>query len=626
MRGVSPALDSGQTVVTDRVRARRVLSALAAIALLAGASACASRDGGTLERDAEQLRTGPPVPYTVTFTGVPDELADYLRSVSEAAAGVDDPPGSLLALRRRARTDADRLTRALGGVGYYDGTVAAAVTPAATAGGDALVRFGVTPGPRYRFGTIDIELTGETGGYRPPSLAELGLEPGAPALAQTVIDAEARLFEDARARSHAYADIGDRTAIIDRETKTLDVVLRLDPGPPVALGEVTFEGADGIDQDFLESRVEWKPGAPYTPEAIQETQRALVETGLFRTVTVDLPLTPPAEGVAPVAVRTEQRLHRTISAGIRYDTDGGPGGNFAWEHRNIFGSGERFRAEADANLLAQSLGASLRTPEFYGRSRSFLANAAAVRETTDAFDSLSVTANAGVEQEFTPNLFGTLGLGYELSEVTDNGRTTSFSLVFVPGVLRYDDTGSPLDPERGVRARFAATPFWDLLQPGLAFQKFRLDGSSYFKVLSDPRLVVAVRGALGSIVGAGLASIPANRRFYAGGGGSIRGVPFQAASPRNDDGDIIGGRSVFEVSAEIRYDITATIGAAAFVDGGRAYEASFPDFDQPLIFGTGVGARYYTPIGPVRLDVAVPINPDGFDESFQIYVSLGQAF
>ncbi len=601
---------------------RRATGALVALLLLV--SACADRDADPLARAAAEVRTGTPVPYTVAIEGTgDDQLAAFLRSVSATAAAADEPAPSRLALRRRALEDESRLARALGGEGYYDARVASRVAEADDA---AEVTFTVELGPRYRLAAIDIRVLGEAAGYTPPTPSELGLDIGAPAVAQRILDAETALRDRARRAGRAYAELGERRAVIDRDAKTLDATFAIRPGPVVTLGEVTYTGVDGIDEAFVRSRLPWEPGTRYTPELVREARRELVATGLFRAVRVELPDTPPAEGAAPVTIAAEQRLHRTVSAGVRFETDGGPGVSAGWEHRNIFGGAERFQVALDADLLEQSLSASLRTPDFFGRSRSLLVETGVLRQTTDAFDSLAIEASAGIEQRFSEELIGTLGLGLEISEITEDGSTDNFGLVFVPTTLRFDNTQSPLDPVSGVRARVEYTPFWDVFTQGLFFQRVELGGSTYFELAESPRLVLAVRGRLGSITGAPRDSIPANRRFYAGGGGSVRGIPFQAASPLDDNDDPIGGRSLVEASAELRYNITDTIGVVGFVDAGRAFEASFPDFDEPLVVGAGLGARYFTPIGPLRFDVAVPVDRRDVDDAFQIYVSLGQAF
>ncbi len=614
-----------------KIPTRRVLAAPSVVLLanlvvvLAG---CSGTGRTGLEQEAEELRRGPPIPYEVAITGdVDDELSDFLRSVSEAEAGRDNPPTSELALRRRASADAERLTRAMGSEGYYDARVESIVETAAERPDTtlALMTFEVTAGERYVFDAIDVEPQQAPVDFVPPAPAALGLRRGEPARAETVLAGEATLLERVQATGRAYAQLGERTVVIDREQRIMDVVLRIRPGPVVGLERPTFEGTDGIDEGFLARYVPWTDGQRFDPLLTRDARRNLVGTRLFRTVEVQLPPEPEGDGPVPVTIVAEQRLHRTISAAGRFQTDGGPGINLAWEHRNLLGAAERFRIEFDADLLQQRLDTNFRKPDVLGLDSAFLAEAGFRRQTTDAFDSLELSTSAGLEYRFTPQLTGTSALRFTLSEIDDNRERQTFATLSLPTVLRFDSSDDPLDPNRGFRWRGEATPFWDVKDPSLTFYRFRADGSTYLRLSQSPRLVLALRGAVGSIVGAERDAIPANERFYAGGGGSIRGIPFQTAGPL-DGNDPLGGRSLVEFSTELRYDITDTIGAVVFVDGGNAFENSWPDFDGGLEFGAGLGLRYATPIGPLRFDVAVPVDRRPVDDAFQVYISLGQAF
>ncbi len=613
---------SGQSLGRSLCRHAAGCVAILALLLVVG---CAGRQGDRVDDDAPRVRSGTAVPYDVVVSGADPELTAFLTEVSESVAQAATPPPSLLALRRRAASDETRLTSALASEGYFDGAIVADVAVPEEEG-RATLTLAVASGVRYSLAEVIIEVAEPSLGYAAPKPDTLGLTAGMPARAAAVVDAEARLLADARARGRAYAALGERQAIIDRDAKTLDVTLRLAPGPEVTLGPATFEGTEGIDADFVGELVAWRPGDRYQSDLVAETRRALVETGLFQRVDVVLPVEPPPEGDAPITIRTTQRLHRTISGGVRLESDAGPGGDVSWENRNFLGSGDTARLRLDADRLLQSVEASLRRPALLGPDRSLLAQASAVREDNDAFESVSVDASIGVEEEFSDELTGSIGVGYEFSEVTDANGTTNFGLFFVPALLRYDGTDETLDATRGVAARFEATPFWNTFDPELGFNQFRLDASTYFRLNESPRLVLAVRSALGSIVGAARDDIPANRRFYAGGGGSVRGVPFQTASPLDDDGTPLGGRSLFEAAGELRYRVVDSVDIVGFVDAGRAFEASFPDFVDPLVFGAGLGARYVTPIGPIRFDVAIPVDRRDVDDAFQVYVGLGQAF
>jgi len=171
------------------------------------------------------------------------------------------------------------------------------------------------------------------------------------------------------------------------------------------------------------------------------------------------------------------------------------------------------------------------------------------------------------------------------------------------------------------------TPYQVFGDDSFPFVKASIGSSAYYAIDPDARFVLAGRGRFGTLLGADTQQVPAGKRFYAGGGGSIRGYEFQSVGPLDNENDPLGGRSLLEVSAELRIRVTETIGVVPFIDGGTAFDSALPDFGETLRWAGGLGLRYFTAIGPVRLDVAVPINKrENVDDDFQFYVSLGQAF
>ena len=218
------------------------------------------------------------------------------------------------------------------------------------------------------------------------------------------------------------------------------------------------------------------------------------------------------------------------------------------------------------------------------------------------------------------------GIEVEAGQASDALGRLNYTLVGLPVSLTYDSTDSLLDPTRGVRVTASATPYPTLLgsDPGLFVAKGQ--GSAYHAFDEEARYVLAGRIGFGSITGADLADIPANRRFFAGGGGSVRGYAYKSLGPQDIFGNPLGGRSLLEGSVEARIKLTDTIGIVPFLDAGTAFEASLPDFKDEIRVAAGLGLRYYTGIGPIRLDVAVPLNRERGDSAAAVYISLGQAF
>ena len=608
---------------------------VAAACLLIAALALAGSQRGQSQSGDESAAPAPEQPaagaadlrYTVTIEGVPDDaLRALLLQVSETQRLIDRPPPSLARLRRRAQDDRARLLEVLRSEGYYGGQVEVAMDNSVR---PIRVTFRIELGPIYRLGAVSIEVEPQEPELRVPSPQEIGLKPGEPAAARTILDAEQALLNRVRAQGFILAETGLRRAVVDHDTDLMDVTLRIQPGPLSRFGPVSFDGLSTVEQDFVANRLDWKQGELITPARLEEARTSLRETGLFTNVQIDIADEPDAEGQLPVTVDLTERKHRSIGLGVRYRTDEGPGGSISWEHRNMFGRGEQVSVEADGSFIGAFLIASFRKPDFGRRNQSLLSDFRLAYDDTDAFESTSARARLGLERQLGDGMTAALGVSFLAQEVRDKAQddnSETFGLLSLPARFEWDRSDNRLDPSSGGRLRVENEPFVDVIGNGLLFNKSRVDYAHYLEVVQDPQIVLAGRTALGAMVGESRDAIPANLRFYAGGGGSVRGFGYQLAGQLNDDDDPIGGRSLLELSGEVRVRITESIGAVAFVDAGTVYSSSAPDFSETLRVGAGPGLRYFSPIGPLRLDVGFPLNPRDSDDTWQLYISIGQAF
>lgn len=594
------------------------------------------------------VEAGPAVAYAVRFSGTEDaELLAALEAASQSATGTERPPASTFLLERRAEADLARLGAALRSLGHYDGSVTFEIStpaepsppvqrdgerPELPAAGrtaqETVLEFTVVPGPRYRLAALAIGIVPPTSGYPAPSPETLGLTAGQPATAQAVLDAEAALVRGARKAGHPFAVAEPRDAVIDRDARTMDVTLHLAPGPKARLGQPGFGGVDGVSAALLRRRVPFREGDLFDPELVERGRRNLIDTGLFSTVIVREASELDPEGRLAVTYEAIQRKHRSVGAGVGFQTDEGPNATLFAEHRNLFGAAERLRLDLYGSPARQELSAKLTKPDIAMRGLNLLGEGALRREETDAYDSLSIGGGVGLERVFNDRLRGSLGVAYRLARVEERGEPeTDFALLSMPGKLDWDVSNSLLDPTRGGRVAVQTAPYVDTLDPSVRFWKSRLTATRYVPLTGEDRLVLALRGSVGSILGADRDDIPADERFYAGGGGSVRGFGYQLAGPLDSRDDPVGGRSILELNGELRLRATATLGAVAFLDAGTAFDSVYPDLAEELRYGTGVGLRYITPIGPLRLDIGVPLNPrSGVDDPWQAYVSIGQAF
>ncbi len=600
-----------------------------ALLLAVSAGGCAAgKDGPSPTPDADQNVPDEgqlAVPYQVAFQGVDDaDLRELLEQVSQTKQLVDRPPPSLIRLRQRAEADRPRLQEALRSRGYYDAEISVAVDSHAK---PARVLFGVSPGPLYQFHDVNIEVTPPTPTLKLPGLKELGIAPGEPAVSQTILDAESALLARTRAQGHALAKLGQRQAVVDHDTRTMDLTLVVQPGPVVRFGAIRIDGLETVNESAVRRRLPWQAGEVITPERIEAGHTALVESELFSSVRIDLGTTPDAEVQLPVTVDLRESKHRSVGVGASYRTDEGLGGNVSWEHRNLFGNGERLQFELDGSFIGAHLTGNFRKPDLWRRDQALIAGTELAYDTTDAYDSRSASARVGLERRLAKGMTVSAGPAFRAADVKDvNGDHDIFGLVSLPVLWQWDRSNNKLNPTKGGRWMIQNEPFVDVIGNDLAFNKAQASYTHYLKVLDQPGVVLAGRGAFGTLAGAAREQVPADLRFYAGGGGSVRGFKFQSAGKLDDDHKPLGGRSLVELSGEIRLRLTETIGAVAFVDAGSAFGPSVPDFSEAMRVGAGPGLRYFSPIGPVRLDVGIPVNRRPSDDAFQLYVSLGQAF
>jgi translocation and assembly module TamA len=375
------------------------------------------------------------------------------------------------------------------------------------------------------------------------------------------------------------------------------------------------------------------PGQPFDPDVNERAVKNLRRLQVFNSTNLVEAGAVTRDGTLPMTIAVAERPLHVFGAGGSYSTVDGLGVEGYWEHRNLFGRAERLRLEArisgidgaDPRDFTYLAGATFIKPGVLTPLTDLTASLTATREVYDPYTQNTFRGRLGLAHEFSETLTGTIALNGEYDQVDDSFGNRDLVLVSLPAGLAYDDTDNRLEPTRGYRARLDLEPFHEF-EFGNTGLWGKLQGSTYLALDEDGRYVVATRAAVGSIVGAPADELPANRLFFAGGGGSVRGYPYRSIGPRLDDDDVVGGRSLVEASLEFRAKVTDSIGIVPFVDAGSAFESSVPDFSEKIKVGAGIGARYYTGIGAIRLDVAMPVNPDKGDPAFALYIGIGESF
>jgi translocation and assembly module TamA len=573
--------------------------------------------------------------YEAEIVGIEDsDLADLLAEVSQLKTFEDRQPASEEALRRRAEEDLDRLKDAAHSLGYWNAQFSYEIDPGTD---PAKVTVTAKPGPLYRIASIEVLATdGRPLALPPDSTAPLPpLKPGDPARTAPVMAAENALLAGLGHAGHPFAKTAERRVVVDHDKKTMTVTYILDPGPGMRFGPAAISGLDRLDPAYVERRIRWRQGDTYNNRSVDETRKVLVESGLFSTVRI----TPVADPADPAQVRmnveTVERAHRTIGAGLAYNTSEGAGARVFWENRNLFGYAEYLRLSLALGQQKNGVAANFRRPDFLDSDQDLLALAEIADDTPIAYHSRRARVSTGLERRFDPALTAGVALGIEkanvvqlasLSSDTASQRTQHYALIGLPVYLKLDKSDDLLNATRGYRAQASLVPYQSVSGPNLTFAFGRLAASTYQRLDDSDRYVIAASAAVSSIEGASLAELPADKRIYAGGGGSIRAYGYQKAGPLDIDNKPIGGKSSLELSLEARIRITDSIGIVPFVDAGSFYRSSVPQLGHRLLYGPGLGFRYYTSFGPVRFDIATPLSRRRGDSPIQLYVSLGQAF
>jgi translocation and assembly module TamA len=578
--------------------------------------------------------------YTVAFKITPadDSLEEALKDASILHFLRPKGAADSAALLVRAEADVPRLVAALYADGRYGGIVRITIagrpldsispgTRLGSAGTAIPVVVAVEPGRRFVFGDVRIDQPAPAG-----DPADVDLVRGEAAGSGKILAAEVRLVDGWRRRGHPFAKVASRDVVADHATGRVDVTLTVIPGPDADFGEVAVDGTERVDPEFVRDQTAIRPGSRYTPVAIEDAGERLRRLGVFDSVRVNEAAKTDRAGRLPVTVTVSERKPRFIGATASWSSIDGAELEAYWGHRNLFGRAERLRIGfAVSQVDTLSVGdltyraeASFLKPGVLDIDTDLFADVTLLREHPDPYLSESATAKVGLTHRFSKTLSGSLGVEVSLSTVDDAFGTNDYVLVGLPGTITYDSRDNPLDATRGIRAHMLVEPFYEAERSN-AFVLSRGDLYGYRSLDDAGRLVAATRLSAASFVGADLEDIPANRRFFGGGGGSIRGYAYRNVGPRRG-GEVVGGRSMVETSAELRYRVNDTFGVVPFIDAGAVSTELYPGSDTKVKVGVGIGLRYFTILGPIRFDFAVPLDPESGDGDFAIYAGLGQVF
>ncbi|MEQ9689133.1 MAG: BamA/TamA family outer membrane protein, partial [Bauldia litoralis] len=370
----------------------------------------------------------------------------------------------------------------------------------------------------------------------------------------------------------------------------------------------------------------------YSPRTTRRAEQRLRDLGVFESVRIVPADHLDPDGTIPVEIIVSERKRHVIGAGVNYSNTEGAGAEIYWADRNLWGGAESLRLSAEISRLFDSsfdepdyrLAAKFKKPAVFDPMTDFTLRAEAFRETTDAYRATTQEIEGGLSRVFSDTVSGSAMLELENTQIDEAVPNKDYLIATLTGAIDWDTRDNRLDPTRGFNVHLEAAPAYDFLHDEV-FATFKEDISIYRAIDAERRFILAGRVQAGVLTVENKRNVAASRRLYAGGAGSVRGYGYENIGPRNKDGDPVGGRSNFAVSGEVRYRISDSFGVVAFVDAGNAYRDIVPDVTN-LKVGVGGGIRYLTPVGPLRVDLAVPLDPRRDDPSIALYVGLGQAF
>jgi translocation and assembly module TamA len=535
-------------------------------------------------------------------------------------------------LARRSENDAELLAELLRSQGYYD----AVVEPVVALDGQVLrVTLEADPGVQYRFHSVELPGLDAAGEDADALRRAFPIQAGDPVIAQDIIAAGLSLRAALGEQGFALAEVGEWEIIVDHRTNLATLVLPVEPGPVARFGRIRVSGEPPFSDAHVSTIARFDPGDRFERDRVDDLRRALIATGLVGSAQVEI-VPVPGNGIVDLDVALTPAPTRTIAGELGYGTGEGARLEASWQNRNLINPEGALTLRGIAGTREQLVGVQFRRSNFGARDRIFELHLAASNSQFDAFEARTVRFLASLERQ--SNIIWrktwTWGIGTELLGTDERGvftnpalkETRTFLIAALPAHLAYDGSDDLLNPTRGFRAGIRLSPEISRKGGFFAYARVQLDGSFYYPVVSGT--VLAARIRLGGIYGADAPSIAPSRRFYAGGGGSVRGYGYQRVGPRDFAGDPVGGRTLTEFAVEARIPITAfgnDLGIVPFLDGGSLTNRVTPQFDS-WQFGAGLGLRYYTSFGPIRLDVGTPLNPRAGDSRVAVAVSLGQAF
>ena len=593
------------------------------------------------------------IPYSVKFKGnASEDLIDEFKNISMLVRLSERLPTSLTGLGKRADEDKKKFRRILASNGYLGGKVSFRISAKPE---EAVVKFSIHTGERYTISTINIDCIDNPSMFtvdKQNLLNDiLNIYPSEYVDLKKILESAKSLKRYLQEQGYPFVTVEEPVGLVLHQNNALMLNFKVKTGLLVFIKNAQVQGLKDVEEQFIRNRFQWKPGDQYSIKTIEATNSALANTQLVSTSDIEPSVFDDAlckldDKEQPIAqlitlnAKITEAAPRFIGVGLKYATGDGIGGHFFWHHNNLFGGQEHFGTSVKVSRRLKRVKLTFDLQDFGAPLQELNTQVFIRREIQRAYSGDTVGTSAIIQRPVLDmiQLKGYLGVAAEKATLKQDNVQHPHSLLGIPFGFTFNTTNSKLDPASGVKASINLTPYAGKLEGAKGLGLFFAEASTYFPLsrteTGEPRFVLAGFIKYGSMFLKKTAFAPLNKRFYAGGAGSVRAYSYQMLGPLDNNRNPLGGRSKIELGGEVRFRTIGDWGFVGFFEGGLVSRERVPSVKKDrkhFYSGFGIGVRYFTSFAPVRVDIAIPqkrrrLNGRTVDAPFQFYISVGQAF
>ena len=569
------------------------------------------------------------IPYKVEYIGIEDPIAlKTIKASTNLSSLKKTPPESINALRYRADSDIPEIIKILHAHGYYEASVQIKIQEGTS---QTTVLVYAHSGPAYSISSFTLSLFQGSKDHclSCPGLipSTLGIQVGDQIFAQDIVNAELKALYQLSLCGYPLAAITDRSIIVDGDLKTASIHFDIDSGPLSHFGPLELKGHSHIRPLYVEERLEWKKGEVYSSQTVEDSQKALMNSGLFSSVLITHQDTPSPDGELPMTIEVSESKHRSVYGGVSYQTYYGPGVTFGWEHRNLNGMGRRLSLRGDLTKRSHSGTATYLVPNFFKIGQDYVWEAQAAYLNILPYSERTYNLTNRFEKTLNKTSRVAFGLEGERLFVSSSVLNGEYWLLEIPVFVAFNHANNLLNPTKGFNLEYKVTPSVSVSFHKKAYLINQFSLAHYLPTSPSHFLVIAQQVSGGFFFSGDENSIPVPKRFFGGSEEELRGYAYYSVSPLNKENKPIGGRSALYYTFETRFRFTKNFGLVPFFDMGNVAQEKFLTVKGKWLKSAGLGIRYFSFIGPFRLDIGFPLNPrKGIDKNYRVLVSIGQTF